>query len=139
MNSLEVVELEELNDIGQIIDFNKKYCCCVNCCKSCCINFNKFCEYFFCIKNCNGNEIIIPIKNFFVKIFDKIVNLFKTKNNPVIEPPKQNSKDEKNCCDKVCFLIVQMILNVKLINVNVILEKNLVQFFGKQLKKLLLL
>ena len=78
MNSVEVVELEELNDISQIIDFNKKYSCCVNCCKSCCINFNKFCEYFFCIKNCNGNEIIIPIKNFFVKIFDKILNLFKT-------------------------------------------------------------
>ena len=139
MKSVEVFELKDLNDMSQIIDFNKKYCCCVNCCKSSFINCNKWCEYFFCIKKCTGNEIIIPIKNFFVKIFDKIVNLFKTKNNPVIEQPKQNSKDEKNCCDKVCFLIVQMILNVKLINVNVILEKNLVQFFGKQLKKLLLL
>jgi len=105
MNSVEVVELQELDDISQIIDTNKKYCCCVNCCKSCCINCNKCCEYFFCIKKCNGNDIniIIPIKNFFAKIFDKIVNLFKSKNNSVVESPKQNPNDKDNCCDKDCF------------------------------------
>ena len=103
MNSVEVVKLEELNDISQTIDINKKYCCYVNCCKSCCINCYKCCEYFFCIKKCTSNDIIIPIKNFFVRIFDKIVNFFKTKYNSVIEQPKPNSKDKENCCDKVCF------------------------------------